>query len=152
LKKAGAEPEHHAVIYTGKEPNSESENLTKRAIKVEVYNQKEKLDPKSRINYAKVYTIEYNVKVYFVGKVHPEYLHRVIGDYQNTVHPQPSQNPAYAPSYGSSEAPQNTGYTPTYEPIEPPPDSGYDNEYGTSEEDPAYGTGYEYEGAAGPSR
>lgn len=46
---------------------------------------REKLDPTSRLNYAKVYTIEYNVKVLFIGGVDPKQRHQVLADLENTV-------------------------------------------------------------------
>jgi Family of unknown function (DUF6590) len=46
---------------------------------------REKLDPASRINYAKMYTIEYNVKVFFIGSVHHKQRHQVLADLQNTL-------------------------------------------------------------------
>ncbi|KAE9367987.1 hypothetical protein N431DRAFT_548269 [Stipitochalara longipes BDJ] len=82
--KAGAQAQHHAAIYSGKEVLYEGENLTKKGVCVDMFHPSEKLDPASRINYAKVYTIEYNVKVFFIGKVYSKHLHRVLGDYQST--------------------------------------------------------------------
>lgn len=50
-----------------------------------MYTPREKLDEASRINYAKVYTVEYNVKVLFIGKVDPDHKHRILGDLKSTV-------------------------------------------------------------------
>jgi len=44
----------------------------------------QKLAQESRLNYAKVYTIEYNVKVFLIGRVHPKYRHQLLADYHNT--------------------------------------------------------------------
>ncbi|PMD40895.1 hypothetical protein L207DRAFT_529192 [Hyaloscypha variabilis F] len=82
--KAGAQAHHHAAIYSGNEVVIEGENLTKKGIRVEMFFPNEKLDPASRINYAKVYTIEYNVKVFFIGRVPSKYVVRLLGDYQST--------------------------------------------------------------------
>jgi hypothetical protein len=49
-----------------------------------------KLDRASRLNYAKVYTIEYNVKVKFIGKIHPDSSPKVVANY-NELHPPISQ-------------------------------------------------------------
>ncbi|PMD67526.1 uncharacterized protein K444DRAFT_494050, partial [Hyaloscypha bicolor E] len=68
-RKAGAQALHHAVIYSGKEVVDKGENLIKKAVRVEMSSPREKLDSASRINYARVYTIEYNVKVLFIGRV-----------------------------------------------------------------------------------
>lgn len=47
-----------------------------------------KLHPASRLNYAKVYTVEYNVKVKFIGRIHPESGHHVVAAY-NEIHAAP---------------------------------------------------------------
>lgn len=61
------------------------EGLTKKGIRVVLFNPRDKLDATSRINYAKVYTIEYNVKVHFIGRVDPSHKHRILGDLKNTI-------------------------------------------------------------------
>lgn len=48
-------------------------------------NPKLNLDGASRLNYAKIYTIEYNVKVKFIGRVHPDCGYQVAADY-NSIH------------------------------------------------------------------
>jgi hypothetical protein len=61
------------VIYIGPQPpnplQGESE-IHKRPVRVEPFNGREKLASESRVNYSKVYTIEHNVKVCFIGKIH----------------------------------------------------------------------------------
>jgi hypothetical protein len=125
------------VIYSDEEVEYKGENLTKKAIRVEMTTPKEKLDPASRINYAKPYTIEFNVKVFFIGRVHHKYRHQVLADYQNTQ-ALPSQ-PQQDPGSGIPEPPQGPGYYSGYGAPKPP-------------QAPEYGTAYGYEGAAGPSR
>lgn len=61
------------------------EGLTKKGIRVKMFNPKDKLDDTSRINYAKVYTIEYNLKVHFIGRVDSNHKHRILGDLNNTI-------------------------------------------------------------------
>lgn len=97
LTKSGAQPEHHAAIYSEKAVTYKDENLTLRSVMVEMFEKREKLDDMSRINYAKVYTIEYNVKVLFIGRVIKDHIARLLGDYQATVHPYPE---APGPSSG----------------------------------------------------
>jgi hypothetical protein len=63
----------------------EGEGLTKKGICVNLSDKRDKLDVTSRINYAKVYTIEYNVKVHFIGKVDPDHRPRLLGDLKNTT-------------------------------------------------------------------
>jgi hypothetical protein len=72
------------VIYSGEKIEYKGENLTKKAIRVKMFTPREKLDEASRINYAKVYTIEYNVKVFFIGEVDQAHRHQVLADYRNT--------------------------------------------------------------------
>jgi hypothetical protein len=50
-----------------------------------MFSPKDKLDPTSHINYAKLYTIEYNLKVHFIGRVDPSHKHRILGDLKNTL-------------------------------------------------------------------
>jgi hypothetical protein len=72
-KKIGVKPEDHAIIYTGGHPPHELEGekkLHKRAVQV-IPKTPHKLDLASRVNYAKLYTIEHNVKVCFIGKIAP---------------------------------------------------------------------------------
>jgi hypothetical protein len=63
----------------------EGEGLTKKGIRVEMNTPRDKLDVTSRMNYAKVYTIEYNVKVHFIGRVDPNHKHRILGDLKSTI-------------------------------------------------------------------
>jgi len=44
--------------------------LSKPPIRVDPISLREQLDPKSRINFSKIYTVEHNTKVSFVGPVH----------------------------------------------------------------------------------
>jgi hypothetical protein len=49
------------------------------------------LDVTSRINYAKVYTVEHNVKVHFIGRISPNYEQQVTTDYNSTHRPLPDR-------------------------------------------------------------
>lgn len=46
--------------------------LTNTPICIEPMDPKEKLDPESRLNYAKPHAVEHNLKVFFIGKVHKD--------------------------------------------------------------------------------
>jgi hypothetical protein len=72
--KPGVKAEYHAMIYTSRAVPSPlwGEQLVKRAVRMELSSPEEKLDPTSRVNYAKVYTIEHNVRVCFIGKIHAD--------------------------------------------------------------------------------
>ena len=67
MNKQGVHAEHHAIIYSGKKPialrGEKGKGLQMRSIKVSPDNPRHKLDDASRLNYAKTYTVEYNVKV-----------------------------------------------------------------------------------------
>jgi hypothetical protein len=67
VRKRGVHAEHHAIIYSGKKPvafrGEKEKGLQMRSIKVSPDNPRHKLDDASRLNYAKTYTVEYNVKV-----------------------------------------------------------------------------------------
>ena len=53
---------------------------------MEPENNSHKLDPASRVNYAKVYTVEHNVKVQFIGALTRNAQAQLIADY-NSQHP-----------------------------------------------------------------
>lgn len=75
--KAGVKKSEHAIIYTGKDapPAHRSEHARRgedgllTSIRVDPDDPAEKLDPWSRVDFAKVYCIEHNVKVRSLGKV-----------------------------------------------------------------------------------
>jgi hypothetical protein len=90
--KKGLHPETHAVIFTGKGPVTQpGEKLTKKSIRMLPNSEREKLDHASRINYAKVYTVEHNVKVFFIGSIAPKYEQRFLSEYQATHPPMPDR-------------------------------------------------------------
>ncbi|KAF2453988.1 hypothetical protein BDY21DRAFT_116516 [Lineolata rhizophorae] len=71
----------HAIIYTGKKcpvptrdekPSQGEKGMRPYAIRVEPRDPSYSMDPLSRINFGKVYTLEHNVKVYDFGKVHKD--------------------------------------------------------------------------------
>ena len=69
------DPLHHSVAYTTNNAPEllEGEVLNRYAIKIDAEDG-ECLQPESRINFSKIYTIEHNVKVKKIGKVAKEYL------------------------------------------------------------------------------
>ncbi|KAH8745335.1 hypothetical protein F5882DRAFT_235302, partial [Hyaloscypha sp. PMI_1271] len=72
--KYGVHPIDHAVVYSSRRDgpyisDREEGLMTKKPIRIEIKDPAHKLDPLSRLNYAKVYTVEHNVKVLFIGKV-----------------------------------------------------------------------------------
>ncbi|KAL5371839.1 hypothetical protein DPSP01_013954 [Paraphaeosphaeria sporulosa] len=71
--------DHAAVVAHGDEPPKHSlEPLTKSPIFLKVENESiGPVDPMSRINFAKVYTVEDNMKVRNIGRIVPESIHRM---------------------------------------------------------------------------
>lgn len=82
--KPGVKSGHHAIIYSTDSPPSklsEEPELGNTPIRIEVASPRHTFDPASRLNYAKVYTVEHNVKVCFVGRVHGDSHSTLKGDY-----------------------------------------------------------------------
>lgn len=98
VNKRGVNARHHTIIYTSSKPvafpGEMEKGLTRKPIRVEPTNARHKLDRASRLNYAKPYTVEHNVKVWFIGKIHSESSWRLGTDY-NQIHP--SQQPRGVP-------------------------------------------------------
>jgi len=79
--------EDHAIIYTKDRPPTLLQgemDLDKDPIEVEPKTPRDTLEVGSRINYAKIYTVEHNVKVHFVGRIAPDSQRRFISDYDAT--------------------------------------------------------------------
>jgi hypothetical protein len=86
-KKSGVKPEHHAIIYTGDKPPTElpgEKRLSNRPIRVVGDTPRDKLFKESRVNYSKVYTIEHDVKVCSVGKIHSDDRAQFFLDFENS--------------------------------------------------------------------
>jgi uncharacterized protein DUF6590 len=85
--KSGVDPSTHAVIFmkdstptTGqREPK-----MAKKPIAMVPVSRHKKLHPMSRINFAKIYTVEHNMKVKHIGEIDEEYMHRLMGYYSLT--------------------------------------------------------------------
>ncbi|KAH8753207.1 hypothetical protein F5882DRAFT_244427, partial [Hyaloscypha sp. PMI_1271] len=70
--KNEADADAYAIIYTEQQSYNKSGGetaITRPAIRVKPSNPQHKLEEDSRINYAKVYTVEYHMKVCFIGVV-----------------------------------------------------------------------------------
>jgi len=65
------------------------EKLLKKAIKMSPLTARDQLDPLSRLNYAKIYTVEYNVKVCFIGRIHKDSVKYFIRDFNLKHQPLP---------------------------------------------------------------
>ncbi|CZR67029.1 uncharacterized protein PAC_16928 [Phialocephala subalpina] len=125
--KAGVHKEDHAIVYSSKtNPGcySGDEHLRK-SIRVEVIDPADELDPASRLNYGKLYTVEHNVKVCPIGRVARTYEQQVVDDY-NDVHPPVADRPYYNID---DEDPHYSAYYDT---------GDEDPQYSAAEEEPSY--------------
>lgn len=72
MAKAGVDRSRHAVIFMCGAPpvmKKSEPRMTKEPLEVEPAKPDQKLDPMSRLNFGKVYTVEHNVKVLPVGRI-----------------------------------------------------------------------------------
>lgn len=75
----------HSIIYTSEDPPSklpEEKKLTKDPIHVVPFNG-HLLEATSRVNFAKAYPVEHNVKVLEVGTVSKDHLRKFLGYWEN---------------------------------------------------------------------
>lgn len=111
--KGGVRADDHAIIFTEQQPVliPGETKLSKHAIRVKPYSPQYKLEVASRLNYAKVYTVEYNVKVWFIGEVSKDSELKLLTSYKE-IHP-PIQARIHPPTLSSNS-------TASYFPDEPP--------------------------------
>ncbi|KAK0118625.1 hypothetical protein ONS95_007509 [Cadophora gregata] len=85
LDKRGIHIDDHAEIYSGKRPfyTPGEKGMTKHPVKSSC-TKGQKLDTPSLLNYAKVYTVEHNVKACFIGQIDETSERHVAGDYKDT--------------------------------------------------------------------
>ncbi len=119
MKNNLPDPKQHAIIYTSKYPPEEKcyydddgtvvrENLTKDPIRV-VREQKADegdLGALSRVNYAKIYTVENYVRVLNIGKVHPDSM---LSLERNSMFVRPRDQPPQPPRGQSSRGESKKG-------------------------------------------
>lgn len=90
VTKPGVHAGDHTIAYSGSKPvyfkGERAKGMTKKPLKIVTKNPRHKLADTSRLNYAKTYTVEYNVKVWFIGNVDKDYMWHLITDF-NQVHP-----------------------------------------------------------------
>ncbi|KAG9236820.1 hypothetical protein BJ875DRAFT_204432 [Amylocarpus encephaloides] len=84
-KKPGVRPKDHAVVYENTPSIAPGEELDLPCIRFVPNGPRDRLDPMTRLNYAKIYTVECNVKVCFIGAVHKESVLDLIRTY-NSIH------------------------------------------------------------------
>ena len=86
--KAGVDPTTHAIIYTpdpGPGRLSEETGMTKKPIRVNPVTPSQTLDPLSRVNFARVYTVDHNVRIMPVGQVAEDSMHRLVAYWLNEM-------------------------------------------------------------------
>jgi hypothetical protein len=87
--KFGCRPQDHAIIYSTesapKAISGEDTTLLRKSIRCKMNSSRDKLDATSRLNYAKLYTVEHNVKVQFIGKISKSHENRIVAVY-NEIH------------------------------------------------------------------
>lgn len=112
--KSGVHAHEHAIIHTTREPYyvPDEQPLNKVSIRVRPANPQHKLERASRLNYAKVYTVEFNVKVWFIGQVHEESEWYLTAAY-NEVHP-PLPSRGIHPPLNTTASGSVPGYAVTY--------------------------------------
>ncbi|KAF8860706.1 hypothetical protein BDZ45DRAFT_672419 [Acephala macrosclerotiorum] len=81
--KGGVKHESHAIIYTGPDPPLplRGESLILQPVQMVGKTHRDVLLPESRINYAKIYTVEHNVKVFFIGWIAEWSQRRLLTDF-----------------------------------------------------------------------
>jgi hypothetical protein len=86
-----------------------SGNLRLKPVKVIPFNARHKLDLASRLNYGKLYTVDYNAKVWFIGMLPPGSLQQVQVDFDR-FYPgiKFAEGSPYFNPYGTDEQPQNS--------------------------------------------
>jgi hypothetical protein len=75
--KPSVRPQDHAVVYVDGGPQPlppENEMPGKEAIPIILEHQTETLEPMSRIDFSRVYTVEHNVRVLTIGRISPKHL------------------------------------------------------------------------------
>ncbi|TGO20990.1 hypothetical protein BPAE_0250g00020 [Botrytis paeoniae] len=106
----GVHAEEHAIIYTTKPklaPNEHISQMIFHPIRMIPDSARHHLDLASRINYAKTYTVEYNVKVWFIGKIDQDSEQTLRESYNQA-------NPPLSLSISSSVPSSYSTNNPTY--------------------------------------
>ena len=80
LGKGGIKLEDHAIIYTSNSVPTD-DGVDKEPIRVVPKTPRDKLLVGSCLNYAKIYTVEHNVKVLFIGEIEKNSQRRLIMDF-----------------------------------------------------------------------
>ncbi|OAA77505.1 hypothetical protein LEL_04328 [Akanthomyces lecanii RCEF 1005] len=85
-KKHGVKPEKHGIVYERGQKSKKLDgepSLGFAPVRVEMTEEGEKISRESRVNYSKLVTVEHNVKVFFIGRVHASDW-QIVGDAVNS--------------------------------------------------------------------
>lgn len=116
----GVHAETHTVVYSSRKEgpylaDGEERLMHHKPIRIEIKDPTHKLDKLSRLNYAKIYTVEHNVKVLFIGRVAENYEQAVVTAFNKTHPPLSNREHEYRP-----DSPDViTSYAQQEEPIHP---------------------------------
>lgn len=111
MLKPGVFGECHTIIFTESPKALRGEdkdgNLRLMPVKVTPSNPRDKLDPASRLNYGRLYTVDHNVKVWVVGRIHRDFEQQLQLDFDR-FHPEikNSGRPLPSNSYDTDGQPQ----------------------------------------------
>ena len=107
VTKKGVHANDHTIIYSEEKPfwydGEYEKGMEKAPIKIKC-DRRHKLDKASRLNYAKQYTVEYNVKVWFIGSVEKDFLWQLTTDYNAANPPLQSRGVPPVPAQTFSHA------------------------------------------------
>ena len=106
--------------------------MSKKPIRVEIKDPSHKLDPMSRLNYAKIYTVEHNVKVLFIGKVAENYEQAVVVAFNDTHPPLLSRPYPERPDSPDVYTMNAQGVDPNYPSAMPIPGAGDSSAWGST--------------------
>jgi hypothetical protein len=84
----GLDPSAHAIIYMSDTTPSRlpsETGMTKKPLQVDPAGADQKLDAMSRVSFARVYTVEHNVKVMEVGRISPSSMKNLVYYFRSTL-------------------------------------------------------------------
>ena len=106
VARSGVIKDQHGIIYTGQEPEpyedelpSEEESSMLPSVRVENLFPEDDMHRCACINYAEVFTVEHDVKVYDVGDIEPSHLalfrdnFRIVWDFEREISKVASSRP-----------------------------------------------------------
>ncbi|KAN0114514.1 hypothetical protein V8E51_004058 [Hyaloscypha variabilis] len=121
----GIDPADHTVIYSSRKKGPvyhEGERIVNKPIRIELLDKSHDIDPASRLNYAQLYNVEYDVKVQFIGEVARNHFQTVVTAF-NERHPPRTASSGYNDLDKRYFIPETDDERPVQKPIEPRPET-----------------------------